>query len=572
MVKFLFSILSLCFACCAQAQNPEISVTPTTVEAGQTFNIVILYYQDEELAMSWPKEFDKNNNFVKESFRKKDPKTKKWITVNRRIISGSIDKPGTYELGPVFVKNENISLPSNKVSIEVKTPQQMHAGHVTTKQLNEPAFGVVEVNKTEIYEGEALVVNAKCYTRARPPFMFTNYIPYQVPATTTNYTLSNEVFSRARIETFKGHKHYASIADKKILYPSGIGLFQVDPFRVNFSVGYRGFTVISNKQTIKVKPLPANPPPDFIGGVGNLDIGASLDHKKFKQGEVFKMIVTISGTGNLYNLSEPSLHLPKDLMVYGDPIREENIGVSVTGAQGSVQYTYNIEVKGNGSIETGQVSFSYFDPQQEKYITKKSNNLSIEAKPNQQYAKNNTDEEPDVRSEEVVIHRSDMRKNPRIVSIDSIYGSSLFWGSISSPIAFAFLFIFFSKYKEKTAEKTAIKQQIKTISNEYNDHLKSVNSIAQSGSDDQFYSHVEKTLKKAFEIEMHFRPDELISKSLMLDYLNKKDATQLASEVKTILETCEASKYGFGVQHGSREDLINQLKKVCNSLAKVSKS
>ena len=98
--------------------------------------------------------------------------------------------------------------------------------------------------------------------------------------------------------------------------------------------------------------MPANPPKDFIGGVGSFNVERLIDDTAIVQGEVFKLILTVEGTGNLQNLEVPDLILPKGFVVYGDPTVTENFVITANGADGSVDYEYNIQATnfGNHSI------------------------------------------------------------------------------------------------------------------------------------------------------------------------------------------------------------------------------
>eukprot|EP00353_Schmidingerella_taraikaensis_P005203 CAMPEP_0185593462 /NCGR_PEP_ID=MMETSP0434-20130131/71544_1 /TAXON_ID=626734 ORGANISM="Favella taraikaensis, Strain Fe Narragansett Bay" /NCGR_SAMPLE_ID=MMETSP0434 /ASSEMBLY_ACC=CAM_ASM_000379 /LENGTH=58 /DNA_ID=CAMNT_0028220047 /DNA_START=1 /DNA_END=173 /DNA_ORIENTATION=+ len=55
----------------------------------------------------------------------------------------------------------------------------MQGGQITSRQLRDPAFGTIEVNKTSLYEGEPLLIRAKIYARYKPTHI-NNYVAYEM--------------------------------------------------------------------------------------------------------------------------------------------------------------------------------------------------------------------------------------------------------------------------------------------------------------------------------------------------------------------------------------------------------
>ena len=166
----------------------------------------------------------------------------------------------------------------------------------------------------------------------------------------------------------KRKSFYAFEYDKKVIFPIGTGKFTIDPFKLMLRRGIEGLPITSASTAIEVKPLPGNAPKDFIGGVGNFTVSRTVDQTSFKQGDVFTLIIEVSGYGNLQNINEPKLNLPKGFVVYGDAVVKEDITFGSRGAEGKITYEYNIQVTNYGDLVFPATSLSYFDPNKEQYV------------------------------------------------------------------------------------------------------------------------------------------------------------------------------------------------------------
>jgi hypothetical protein len=567
----LLSIFSLLFVFCSHAQKKvTLEISPTSVEVGETFSITITSTVPGDLS------FDDVPDALVSDYNNIHQGSKTGIDVNTGHMkthyfysfTGMMTKAGKFTVGPAYITNGSKSYPSNEVTIEIGNKVPMKSGQVTAKQLSDPAFGIIQTNKKTIYEGEPLLVSCKVYAKYDPSHVGV-YKSYGVPGTTIKYKIGNSTSGfKHRIEKFKGKDYFAFSYDKSVICPSGIGQYQIDPFTMNLHQGYQNFPIVSGSFIINIIPLPANPPADFIGGVGEFNIERRIDATTVKQGDVLKLTVTVSGIGTLQNIKEPALNLPKGFTVYGDPIITENSTVGIHGTEGAIIYEYNIQAKRAGAINLPAATLSYFDPQSEKYVQMSTSDFMISVSENKNFVVHK-DPSKEVKDEELVIHKSKIRGNTNLVEEGSFYGTSVFWGGVSFPVLASLLFLIIARKREKSEDKIIEKRQKSAKDSELKDHVSVAKSLVSVGSDSEYYTQIENALRKAYEIEMNFNEDRRLNKSDIEEFIAAHGDLEQLSHVKNLFSTCEQSKYGFAATENSREEVLNNLKSILKKLNKV---
>lgn len=565
--SFIFALFAVF---CSYAQKKvELAINPTSVEIGETFSITVTSSEEGELSFdNVPSGFIQDFNVKQGSNTLMDVNTGNIKMVQYFVFTGVMTKAGKFTFGPAYVTKGSKTYASNSVIINIGNRVPMSTGTVSAQQLKDPAFGAIQANKKTIYEGEPLLVSAKVYSKFKPSYV-DDYVTYGVPGTTVKNPIGNATgLKKISIENFKGGDYFTFPYDKNVIFPSGIGKYQIEPFKITVFQGYHNFPLVSNGLDITILPLPANPPSDFIGAVGDFRIDREIDTKDIKQGDVLKMTVTVSGIGNLQNIIDPSLNLPKGFTVYGDPIITDNYSFGTHGAEGEIVYEYNIEVKVFGDLALSGSTISYFDPVKEKYIQASTNDVNIKVEKNASYIApdDKSDEKKDT---ELVIHRSKIKEKAKIVNLDSFYGTPTFWGGIGAPILASFLFLLIARTKDKSEDKAIVKRQKAEKDSAFKEKISIAKSLVDSGTDSEFYSHIESALRKAFEIEMNFEEDRLITKNDINSFIEKSNLQSLENTIATIFNTCEQSKYGFASTNTSRKEILNQLQDIIGHLKQV---
>ena len=548
-----------------QSPNVELSVEPKTADVGEIITITVKSNVQGQVEIdNLPSSFVHGYDVINGMEQEMDHATGDVITYYYLSQTGAFGKTGKYTIGPAFVKKGNKSYKSNKVTITIGDKTKMSSGTVTADQLQEPAFGVIQTNKSTIYEGEPVLVSAKVYAKFNPSHL-DGYRSYDMVGALDKNPVGNP--SRIVVEptTYKGLQLFAFEYDKNIIFPSGTGVVKITPYTMNLHQGYKSFTFTSNHKTITIKPLPTNPPADFIGAVGNFNVTRSIDATTFKQGDVFKLKIIVSGVGNLQNILEPTPTLPKGFIIYGDPLITENYSYCSHGTEGNISFEYNIQVTTHGDIDFPATSISYFDLHSEKYIATSTESTLITIEKDKNYVVHENQNTTSIASEEIGV-LSDARPSKIDTANHEFFGTVYYWSAVGAPMFAAFLFLLFMKRREKSADRIELKQEINKKEQELKDNQLKLKALLASSDDATYFSTLENTLKKAFEVKMQFHEDRILDKQDIYTFLNANYSQALLDQVKSVFTECEQFRYGFGASSQNKEKLHNDLNAIIQNL------
>lgn len=540
-MKQLMFIL-LCFVTLnhslGQKAYVELSVTPETIEKGDQFTIEIRTNVPGKLSIdNLPPSFSLVQYSEGSSITTMNQNTGEMEMTFISNYSGTIDVAGEYSIGPAFITSSNGSYSSKKVNLTVEKEIEMYSDEITVKQLKQPAFGVIQTNKNKIYEGEPLIASAKVYSRYYGRIVDPE--SYTLQGALDNHPIGAKNRLAIGEEVIQGVPLYTFVFDKQMIFPTGSGKLKIEPFRVKL-VTNQVLEITSAYANVDIIPLPSNPPKDFIGGVGDFNVQCNVDEKEIKQGDVFKMVVVVSGEGNLHNTKAPSLQLPKGFTVYGDPVVKEDYRFNSNGCSGRITYEYNILTKLSGKRVLPPTTISYFDLKKENYVTTYSKDtikLDIEKDPNYISSTEVSEKE----QSEVELSAPPVFEEPIIVSSNSFFNSTIYWGAMGAPILSAFLFLLFKKARSQDREAIVIKNEQKdTI-----DSLVKEASIALKNADaENFYRATEDALRSVFGMKINM-PVNLVSKVEMIKYLESNGQEDLVNALTTVMNVCEQSRYGM---------------------------
>lgn len=560
-------ICLLTFSSFGQRKKVELTVTPDEVSIGQTVTVTIKSNMEGDLIENLPSCFVPGYGVNSYSQYIQDVNTGEMIQEHIVVLNGAFSKAGTFKVGPFYVKDGNKSKASNVVSVRVVSGSIVSTEDFSKEQLRKPAFGIIERSSDKIYEGQALILTARVYSKDAPTGQPLRKRNYEVKGVVESHDLSQFNKNYIEIVSLKGKEYSTFSYDKKVIFPTGAGILDITPFNVMIPFGSKGYDVQSNVPQVEVLALPGGAPKNFIGGVGVFDISQKIELKKLKQGDVFTFDVIISGNGNLHNLDKPKLPLTNGMIVYGDPVLTEEYTFGSKGASGQIIYTYNIQVTKSGEYKMPAVGLSYFDPFLEKYISIKADSIStIKVDVNPSY-EGVDPKEINPESQQVNMDRIAPLTPYRKQRSSNLFGTSLFWIGITSPIALAFLFIFFIKKREESSEIKASIQQIKSVKQDSIDYIQNAKKSINSNDPQAFYSNLEKGLTAICVASTQLSSEEIHSKSeLYSNMIQNGIASEQIAQIKAIFEQCDNARYGIAGNLSEQESLLAATYALINQL------
>ncbi len=573
---YLFLLFFLCFAAnWSQKVLVLLEVEPSIVAAGEEFTIKVTYNISGQVEINWPDDFTRAYGTMRGSNIINDYTTGQFTQQNYESYSGSIAKAGTYAVGPAYVKKGNKIYKSNSVSVTVRNETNSSAanqGDIASKQLNEDAFGIISMSKNTVYEGEPLVVEAKIYSKFSPSLL-ESYKSFAVSGISEKQDLqksSNNI--TVKEEYLKNKAFYAFGYDKKVVFLSGVGEKQIDPFELTLHYGFQTKKVLSSAAKITVKPLPDDAPLSFTGGVGSFSIKRFGISKKLKQGDVLPLVIEISGTGNLQQITKPNLELGKNFALYGDPTIKEDFVFSALGAEGKITITYNLQVVGEGKIILPEIQFAYFDPLKEKYIELKTNSEELTVEPNANFQL----------AQKSVKGKSENFKGEDAMGsglsnglFENLSSSPITWVAAALPFILGLMwFVRTRKKQDSTLYSDANTSETLTVSTIHAETennivlepvLEDAEALLACGDATGFYKALKNeiifTLRNKLDL-----PSETIQ-SEVLDKAKSNLSKETFVEITLIIEACEQGQFALGLSNEENNLLLSDTNQLIENLA-----
>ena len=475
---------------------------------------------------------------------------------------------GEYTIPGATVTADGNQMASNSVTIKV-LPADKSAGQNQGKGKTGSAtisgndlFITGTINKTTVYEQEAILLTYKIYTQVD----LRGFDNVQLPDFKGFHSQEVELPTNRRwgLEHYKGRNYQTTIFRQFVLFPQQSGKLtidaarfdasiavatQVDPFDFDsfFNGGGGGYMVkkslFTPKLSIDVKALP-DKPADFSGGVGDLNISSSINSTSVKTNDAVTVKVVISGTGNLKLLSNPEVKFPEDFEIY-DPKSENNFRLTSEGLSGNKVIEYLAIPRNPGDYKIPPVSFTYFDVKSKSYktLTTEGYNLHVEkgeGDATQTIANFTNKDEVKVLNEDIrFIKQNEVKLTPRGQFFFGTLGYWLFY--LIPTLVFIIFFILYrkqiaananvAKVRTKKANKVAVKR------------LKLAGKLLSDNKKDEFYDEVLKALWGYVSDKLSIPMSRLSKDNVEEELRNYGVAEELIAGFLKVLDNCEFARF-----------------------------
>lgn len=477
-------------------------------------------------------------------------------------------KKGKFEIEPLsfFINGEQIK--SGIFTINVGT------GNPNAKiQTSDPnLFARIETSKRNIYKGEAVTVTYKVYTR------YTGFSieDYEMPM--TNGLWKEEIKSGNNgwpqtTQTVNGMSYYVLTLKKEVIVPQKTGEIKLEPINIKAQVGRsvwrRGQQkeIKSNSPTLTVKSLPKTKPNDFSDQVGtNYKLNLTYSTNKLKTNEPLDVKLTISGKGNLKQLSTPLLNFPVDFEVF-DPEIKDQVKIGSSGISGKKTFNYLIIPRHRGTFEIPEYHFTYFDINSKKYKTLTSSAQTIIVEKGENEIETSS-QSSGIDKQNVEILNTGIRHIKEETTLyaikDAIYNTFTFWFLIVSPFIIALAFYIFTVFKQNTNEDESISNRKHANKNASN-KLKKASTLLNENKHLEFYQELNKALSDYCSHKLLIPTAGLTKESIRSSLTDKKvDETTITSLIQ-ILDECDMARFS-PVSHSGAEKTLTSATAIINQI------
>lgn len=468
-------------------------------------------------------------------------------------------KEGEFTIDAAKIEYEDKIVSSNPVKItvtkEVEIPKDPNNPEYIAQQ---NIHLVAEVSNLSPYVGEGIYVVYKLFVSEN-----ISVNDWRVSESPEYNGFWNQDIEVKEIEVkrgkYNGEDYRYIVLKKAVLIPQRGGKLIIEPMRMDFSVGIPtgsgdffgnmitrniSYSTASAIRNVNVKSLPeAGKPLDFSGAVGDFEFTVAADKNVLKANDAAQITVQVSGSGNLKLFEIPKIITPSELEVY-TPEHNENVATSLSGLRGSVSDTYTVVPQFKGKYKIPEVSFSYFNPSEEKYISINIDPIIVEVTEGKELPAANADTSSVIK-QPVVVNDN----NFRFIAIRTEFqpkqkkefiNSKQFWLLLLLPFLAIPIGIFIGQKRAKRAGDI-FGNKIRKADRLARKYLSEAKK--QLGNHEAFYVALEKALHNFLKAKLHVETSD-ISKEKISEILQQKSVdTSTINEFLEVLKDCDFARY-----------------------------
>lgn len=523
----------------AQSNAVVLSANTKTIGVNDVITFTVKTTLEGEIRFDFPKNFQVSSGISSGLEEEVNYKTGVSETIYSFSQFGNFTQEGEYKIR-AYIQGEKTSK-SNEVKIQVLS-NTSNAHEIPKSSLRKKAFGIIDLSKNQVYEGEPVVVTAKNYSKY-PITLVESYLAYNFKAGVQRFPLDKSKKLITTKEEIRGKAFYVFNYGKQLIFANQVGEITIDPFEINYrhdngKLYSEKVHILSSKAKLHVMPLPSPAPADFIGAVGNYSFKLDLPKKEVQVNEMFDLELLLTGTGNLHTVKFPTLKLPPDFIVLGNPDVEEDFSYGINGVEGVLKYIYHIQAVREGKLQIPSISISYFNPTERKYKKLKQKGLEITCTQHAEIKQNNTQENTLTGVESVLNNGLKKESKPTFLTSAPFIVTSV---SLFST-AFLFLFLFLKK-KAGGAETEQMRKSKVNWEQIQIELQEKITDFIATEKDDEVFTNAPKLLFEATRIAS--RNDQLIASKNEIKKAVSKLNPALTETVESIWNNCEVGRYGY---------------------------
>ena len=465
---------------------------------------------------------------------------------------------GTFTIPSATIEYKGKKVTSNTVKVIVVSASEV------PENPNDPSYIAsqnvhltTEISKGSPYVGEGIYVVYKLYFSEKVGL--SDWRMNEVPQYNGFWNQDIEVPKiEAKNVEYQGKKYRSIILKKALLIPQKSGKLSIDPIDMDITVNVptgRGdffgnaitrrvnYSTGSSKRNVNVKDLPIlGKPESFTGAVGEYDFSVSASKDVLRANETTQINVQVSGKGNIKLFEIPKIITPNELEVY-TPERKEKVRTNSKGLLGKISDSYTVVPEYKGKYKIPEVEFSYFDPNQEKYITITSEPLIIDVVQGKSLPNQNQTDIP--LKQTTVTATNNFRYIQHKTSFESMkkqdfFKSNLFYMLLLLTFLAIPIGIFIGKKKADRDSDVSGNRLRKAdkLARKYLSQAKK-----ELGKKETFYLALEKALHNFLKARLNIETTD-ISKERITEILQQRNVDQTTiNEFVEVLNDCDFARY-----------------------------
>jgi hypothetical protein len=481
---------------------------------------------------------------------------------------------GKFTLGPGVYTEGRKDYSSKQVEIEVVENRNAAAARsnstgdadagAAVSGAGEEIFLRLLIDRTRVYMGEHIIATLKLYSKANlsgiRDYKFPDFSGFLKEDIETP-----QVTSLTR-ENVNGEIYGTAVLQRYLLFPQRTGTIEInpasltvmiqervrsnDPFFGDFFSSFNTVPRMISSEAVKitVQPLPPGAPESFSGAVGDFTLETMTDRDSVEVNDAVTYTIRVAGNGNLRLIQAPDISLSPDIEAY-EPKTASSIRTTTSGSEGSRTFEYLLIPRYHGNYNIPPFEFSWFDPDQQRYMTARSNASEL-------FVTKSGEEQEGTEifggrsGADVRYIGSDIRhiwSDPgrfRREGYSILSGERLYL----ALIALLFLFILIILLRREQIKRNADLARVRNrkAGRIANNRLKIARASLKNSDLRNFYSDLLNALWGYMGDKLAIPMSELNKESVMSTLLEKSNNEELTAMASDIIDICEFNRYAPG--------------------------
>ena len=225
------------------------------------------------------------------------------------------------------------------------------------------------LDRTEAYAGEQLTLSLSIYSRVDLSTVDSVTMPKLDGFWSEDVDSPTQLTPEQKV--VNGIPYRVYLVKRRAIFPVKPGTLSLEAAEADITTGFlfagRRVHRVGNVLTLKVKPLPGNPPAGFSpANVGSWQLSVEAATRKVTLGNPVTVDVTVEGRGNVRNVVIPKLVVPPGLKPY-DPTASEHVSTTRNQVMGKRTQEYLVMPQQTGTFTLPGLAFAYFNPETKRY-------------------------------------------------------------------------------------------------------------------------------------------------------------------------------------------------------------
>lgn len=263
-------------------------------------------------------------------------------------------------------------------------------GEDVAKKMKDNIFIRVEASKTNCVVGEPILVTYTLYSRLRTS---SKLVQQPVFNGCTVYEMTTQDL-RSETKLLNGKKYSTYIIRKVQLIPLTAGTINLGIAKVENTVNFYRVNNNTVQQTFEYSSICSSEPAqinvtnlptykgtaNFSGAIGNFTINARVDKKTDTAGDVNKLIIEVTGSGNFSSVTLPQVQWPKGVEHFNSS-EETDVNKLVYPAAGTKTFSIPFTCKQQGTTVIPAIHYNFYNTETGSYTTIETTPIEIKVNP-----------------------------------------------------------------------------------------------------------------------------------------------------------------------------------------------